>query len=88
MTTARFAPPNWLPTVVGLGSGVLVLVGVEILVRLGAINRFIVPLPSEIFSALRVSSPKRTFRAASCRRLGNAWPRACCSRFSASRSAR
>ena len=48
MTTARLAPPNWLPTVVGLGSGVLVLVGVEILVRLGAINRFIVPLPSEI----------------------------------------
>jgi NitT/TauT family transport system permease protein len=48
MTTARLAPPNWLPTAVGLGSGVLVLVGVEILVRLGAINRFIVPLPSEI----------------------------------------
>jgi NitT/TauT family transport system permease protein len=55
MTTARLAPPNWLPTAVGLGSGVLVLVGVEILVRLGAINRFIVPLPSEIiFSFARV----------------------------------
>ena len=37
-----------LPAVVGLGSGVFFLVAIEILVRLGAINRFIVPLPSEV----------------------------------------
>jgi len=39
---------RWLPPTVGLGSFVLVLVAVEILIRIGAINRFIVPLPSDI----------------------------------------
>jgi len=39
---------RWLPPTVGLGSFVLVLVAVEILIRIGAINRFIVPLPSDV----------------------------------------
>ena len=37
-----------LPSVVGLGSIVLVLAIVEILIRIGLINRFIVPLPSDV----------------------------------------
>src|ERR1700689_3308461 len=37
-----------LPSVVGLGSIVLVLAIVEILIRVGLINRFIVPLPSGV----------------------------------------
>ncbi len=48
MTAARLNAPRALPTVVGLGSGVLFLVAIEILVRIGAINRFIVPLPSDV----------------------------------------
>ncbi len=42
-TTHRFFPP-----LVGFVSFVLVLAAVEALIRLGAINRFIVPLPSEV----------------------------------------
>ena len=37
-----------MPPVIGFGSVVLVLVAVEILIRIGLINRFIVPLPSEV----------------------------------------
>lgn len=39
---------RFIPPAVGLGSFVLVLVAVEILIRIGAINRFIVPLPSDV----------------------------------------
>jgi NitT/TauT family transport system permease protein len=39
---------RWLPSAVGLGSVVAILVAVEGLVRAGWINRFIVPLPSEV----------------------------------------
>jgi NitT/TauT family transport system permease protein len=42
----RFAPPA-----VGLGSIVALLVAVEILIRLGLINRFIIPLPSEVIAS-------------------------------------
>jgi NitT/TauT family transport system permease protein len=42
----RFAPP-----LVGLGTLVLALALVELLIRAGLINRFIVPLPSEIIAA-------------------------------------
>jgi NitT/TauT family transport system permease protein len=52
MSTARSVAPRILPAVVGLGSGVLLLVAIEILVRIGAINRFIVPLPSEVVGSL------------------------------------
>ncbi len=39
---------RWLPTAVGLGSIVLILAVIELLIRIGVINRFIVPLPSEV----------------------------------------
>jgi len=48
MSAARLIAPRWLPPAVGLGSGVLFLVAIELLVRAGVINRFIVPLPSEV----------------------------------------
>ena len=43
MTTRRFVPP-----LVGFASLILFLVAVEILIRVGVINQFIVPLPSEV----------------------------------------
>jgi len=43
LTTRRFVPP-----LIGFASLVLALVAVEILIRVGVINRFIVPLPSEV----------------------------------------
>jgi NitT/TauT family transport system permease protein len=39
---------RWTPSIIGLGSFVLVLLAVEFLIRIGVINRFIVPMPSEI----------------------------------------
>jgi NitT/TauT family transport system permease protein len=48
---ARLSAHRALPAVVGLGLGVLFLVAVELLIRAGAINRFIVPLPSEVIAS-------------------------------------
>lgn len=45
---AQTLPRRWLPPAVGLGTVALVLLAVEFLIRLGAINRFIIPLPSEV----------------------------------------
>src|SRR5436189_263794 len=42
---------HWFPLALGLGSFVLFIVAVELLIRIGAINRFIVPMPSEILRA-------------------------------------
>jgi NitT/TauT family transport system permease protein len=39
---------RWLPPFVGLSSFVLVLAVVEVLIRIGLISRFIVPLPSDV----------------------------------------
>jgi ABC-type nitrate/sulfonate/bicarbonate transport system permease component len=78
MTAARLVPPRALPAVVGLGSGVLLLVAVEMLVRLGAINRFIVPLPSEVIASFARVVTEEIFRAACCRRRGNALPQVSC----------
>jgi NitT/TauT family transport system permease protein len=39
---------RWLPPLVGFCSLIAVLVIIEILIRVGLINRFIVPLPSEV----------------------------------------
>lgn len=41
-------PQRFLPAAVGLGSIVLILATVELLIRIGLINRFIIPLPSEV----------------------------------------
>jgi NitT/TauT family transport system permease protein len=48
MSIAASPARRWAPTLVGLGCLVFALLTVEILIRLGAINRFIVPLPSEV----------------------------------------
>ena len=42
---------RWLPTAVGVSSIVFILVIVEGLIRVGLINRFIVPLPSEVIAS-------------------------------------
>jgi NitT/TauT family transport system permease protein len=39
---------RFLPPLIGLGSFALMLAAVEILIRVGLINRFIVPLPSDV----------------------------------------
>jgi NitT/TauT family transport system permease protein len=48
MTAKRPNTRGWIPPVVGFGSFVFILVAVELLIRIGLINRFIVPLPSEV----------------------------------------
>ncbi len=45
---ATLATRRWVPALVGLSSVLFILAVVEILIRAGAINRFIVPLPSEV----------------------------------------
>ena len=42
---------RWFPAVLGLGSLVAFILAVELLIRVGLVNRFIVPMPSEIFWA-------------------------------------
>jgi NitT/TauT family transport system permease protein len=51
MSMSALAARRWAPPAIGLGSFVLFLAAIEILIRLGAINRFIVPLPSEILES-------------------------------------
>ena len=48
ITTTGFSARRWAPPVIGFGSVVLFLVIVQLLIRIGVINRFIVPLPSEV----------------------------------------
>jgi NitT/TauT family transport system permease protein len=50
-TAAPLAKTRWFPVALGLGSLVMLVAAVELLIRLGVINRFIVPMPSEIFWA-------------------------------------
>jgi len=42
---------RWFPFVLGFGSFAAVILLVELFIRVGLINRFIVPMPSEIFNA-------------------------------------
>ena len=42
---------RWYPAVLGLGSFAAAIVLIELFIRLGLINRFIVPMPSEIVGA-------------------------------------
>ena len=51
MSATAFTARRWTPAAVGLGSLLFVLVAVEILIRLGVINRYIVPLPSEVVAS-------------------------------------
>jgi NitT/TauT family transport system permease protein len=48
MSAAASVARRWAPSLLGLGCLAFALVAVEILIRVGAINRFIVPLPSEV----------------------------------------
>jgi NitT/TauT family transport system permease protein len=50
-TAATLARHRGFPLALGLGSFVAVVVLVEVLIRAGLINRFIVPMPSEIIMA-------------------------------------
>ena len=43
---------SWFPAVLSFGSVFAVVLLIEILIRVGLINRFIVPLPSDIMAAL------------------------------------
>jgi NitT/TauT family transport system permease protein len=51
VTAAAIARSRALPAVLGLGSLVFAILAIEVLIRFGAINRFIVPLPSQIVMA-------------------------------------
>jgi NitT/TauT family transport system permease protein len=50
-SSAALAKARLLPAVLGIGTIAAVIGLVEALIRLGLINRFIVPMPSEIFMA-------------------------------------
>src|SRR5262245_50962153 len=49
--TRAISNHRYFPLVLGLGSVVAAIALIEVLIRLGVINRFIVPMPSEIFWA-------------------------------------
>src|SRR3954464_13712651 len=51
MTAAALARSRAFPAALGLGSFVAVIALVELLIRVGIINRFIVPMPSDIIAA-------------------------------------
>ncbi len=51
MSAATLARARWSPALLGLGSILFFIVAVEALIRVGVINRFIVPMPSEIIMA-------------------------------------
>jgi NitT/TauT family transport system permease protein len=51
VTAAALARSRAVPPVLGLGTLVVGILAVEVLIRAGVINRFIVPLPSEIAMA-------------------------------------
>ncbi len=48
MATRRDTGDNWGPIALGLATLVVVLIGVEAMIRVGWINRFVVPLPSAV----------------------------------------
>ena len=49
--TAALAGNRYVPAAIGTGSLVVLLALIELLIRIGLINRFIVPMPSEIIAA-------------------------------------
>jgi NitT/TauT family transport system permease protein len=52
MTARAITNTRWFPAVLGFGTVFAAALLVELLIRLGLINRFIVPLPSDILAAL------------------------------------
>ena len=60
MTAAVLARTRYAPAALGGLSLVLFVILIELLIRVGAINRFIVPMPSDIIAAFpRVISEER-----------------------------
>lgn len=51
MTAAVLARTRYAPAAVGVLSLILFVILIELLIRVGAINRFIVPMPSDIIAA-------------------------------------
>jgi ABC-type nitrate/sulfonate/bicarbonate transport system permease component len=51
MTALALARRRWIPAALGLATLALATLAAEALIRFGAINRFIVPLPSQIFAS-------------------------------------
>jgi NitT/TauT family transport system permease protein len=51
MSAADTAARRFIPPLIGLSSFVLILAAVEISIRAGLINRYIVPLPSEVLAS-------------------------------------
>src|SRR5256885_9899698 len=51
MSAAALAKSRYVPAALGLGSFVVFIALVELLIRIGVINRFIVPMPSDIIAA-------------------------------------
>src|SRR5947207_14538691 len=49
--TATLANNRYLPPALGIGSLIAFVALVELLIRVGLINRFIVPMPSDIIAA-------------------------------------
>src|SRR3954462_16041280 len=45
------AQRDFVPLALGLGSLIAFILGIEILIRVGLVNRFIVPMPSQIAGA-------------------------------------
>jgi ABC-type nitrate/sulfonate/bicarbonate transport system permease component len=48
VTAAAIARSRGVPLALGFGTLVIAILAVEVLIRIGAINRFIVPLPSQV----------------------------------------
>jgi NitT/TauT family transport system permease protein len=51
MALAQVAKARWFPGLLGLGSVLVAVLLVELLIRIGVINKFVVPMPSEIVMA-------------------------------------
>jgi len=51
MTAQAITRARWFPAVLGFGSFAAAILVIELLIRIGLINRFIVPMPSEILRA-------------------------------------
>jgi NitT/TauT family transport system permease protein len=51
MSAQSITRARWFPAVLGFGSVVVTIALLELLIRIGLVNRFIVPMPSEIFWA-------------------------------------
>src|SRR6266849_7523800 len=47
----RLAKNKYVPAMLGIGSFVVFIVLVELLIRVDVINRFIVPMPSDVIAA-------------------------------------